>query len=275
MGYTHLEPGSELEVTCHCYSFDHKNSKNSISDLVTLSLAELIRMEQESIEKEKAIFTRMKEIGGEWSQQAQETLAFRKAQAYLRTPPIKHTSNQLVDKDHNWHEISNTVYKLIWRIYENTRWDKKAEKSVTVSWELSWYLMYNTPNNPDFSGPGQHIAGQDRKRFGTQADMEKYLQGRLKAHAHLFTEISPPIPKDHIKRFCVNGVLLPGYTVEEPMTPDPEKISELLDLLDDDLLAEPSEGQEPQPEEPSPEAVWSKNRKQKTSVNQEKRPPVR
>ena len=46
--------------------------------------------------------------------------------------------------------------------------------------------------------------------------MEKYLQGRINAYIHLFKEISPPIPAEHEKRFCVNGVLLPGYTVEAP-----------------------------------------------------------
>jgi len=44
--------------------------------------------------------------------------------------------------------------------------------------------------------------------------MQKYLNGRIKAHSHLFTEISPPIPKEYAKHFQVNGQLLPGYTVQ-------------------------------------------------------------
>ena len=31
---------------------------------------------------------------------------------------------------------------------------------------------------------------------------------------HLFTEISPPIPKEYEHHFMVHGTLLPGYTVE-------------------------------------------------------------
>ena len=76
--------------------------------------------------------------------------------------------------------------------------------------------------------------------------MEKYLQGRIAAYAHLFTELSPPVPADARQRFCVNGVLLPGYTVEAPIPPRPD-VDELLSLLEDgdmDAL--------PQPEEPAP-----------------------
>ena len=42
-----------------------------------------------------------------------------------------------------------------------------------------------------------------------------YIQGRIKAYSHLFTEISPPIPKDLEKSFMVHGYLLPGYVTEE------------------------------------------------------------
>ena len=36
----------------------------------------------------------------------------------------------------------------------------------------------------------------------------------LKAYAHLFTEISPPIPDVYTRPFIVHGQLLPGYTTE-------------------------------------------------------------
>lgn len=35
-----------------------------------------------------------------------------------------------------------------------------------------------------------------------------------KGQVHLFTEISPPIPKEYEHHFMVHGTLLPGYTVE-------------------------------------------------------------
>ena len=80
--------------------------------------------------------------------------------------------------------------------------------------------------------------------------MEKYLQGRIAAYSHLFTEISPPIPADARKRFCVNGVLLPGYTVEVP-APPPPNVDELLSLLEDGDMDALSQTEEP-PSAPPP-----------------------
>ena len=78
--------------------------------------------------------------------------------------------------------------------------------------------------------------------------MERYLQGRIKAYAHLFTEISPPIPAEEKRRFCVNGVLLPGYTVEITMD---QAVSDLLAMVEDDDLA--ALAQDTPPKTPVPE----------------------
>ena len=66
------------------------------------------------------------------------------------------------------------------------------------------------------------ITGQNRKRFTDKAEMERYLEGRKTAYAHLFTEVSPPIPPDYAKCFQVNGLLLPGYTLQGD-TPPPAR----------------------------------------------------
>ena len=50
--------------------------------------------------------------------------------------------------------------------------------------------------------------------FASREALDKYLNGRIKAHAHYFTEISPAIPKEYADCFKVNGCLLPGYTIE-------------------------------------------------------------
>lgn len=63
-------------------------------------------------------------------------------------------------------------------------------------------------------GYGKQIAGQRNKRYTDKAAAMKYLEGRKKAYAHLFTEVSPPIPQEYENHFCVHGTLLPGYTVE-------------------------------------------------------------
>ena len=42
-----------------------------------------------------------------------------------------------------------------------------------VAWELSWSLHFNTTQNPDCTGSGRRLAGQDRKVFKNRMDMEK------------------------------------------------------------------------------------------------------
>ena len=56
-----------------------------------------------------------------------------------------------------------------------------------------------------------------------------FFRRRIAAYAHLFQELSPPLPENHAHLFSVNGQLLPGYTVQ-PHQPSPQ---ELLDFLED------------------------------------------
>lgn len=93
MGYTHLEPGQECEIVERVYSCD---GNSDISALVQLSPAKLDELAQASMEKEKTIYAEALAIVGRWKQQAYETVAYHKAQAYLRTLPVTHTSNQWV-----------------------------------------------------------------------------------------------------------------------------------------------------------------------------------
>lgn len=120
---------------------------------------------------------------------------------------------------------------MSYHIYEETRYDKDAQKSVPVAWTLTWDVYTNNPrNNGNYGNRVATIAGQSRKRYGNKADMEKYLAGRIKTYSHLFTEISPPIPPEYAKVFAVNGKLLPGYTVqggEPPQTLPPERAADI------------------------------------------------
>lgn len=237
MAYTHLDPGVAIEVSNHVY---HSSDKARVFELVKLPLEELKKQETASIEKEKEIFSKFSDIEAQWTAQAAETVSLREAQVYLKARPVEHTSNQWKNDQYDRHELSNMVYQMSYRVYEQTRYDRSAQKSVTVAWELTWDLSFNTIQHPDpdNTGPGWKIAGQDRKRFTDKAAMEKYLQGRIAAYAHLFTVISPPIPKGQEKRFSVHGVLLPGYTVEVPERTPQEVANELLDFLDDGDIGE-------------------------------------
>ena len=103
-------------------------------------------------------------------------------------------------------------------IYENTRYDKEAQKSIPYSWTLTWSVRTNSPSRTQAK-----IAGQDRKVFTDKAAMEKYLNGRIKAYDRLFTEISPPIPQEYADYFKVNGMLMPDYTIEGEEPPQQQQ----------------------------------------------------
>ena len=126
MSYSHLDPGRELEICGHLYS-----NQMDLSELVQLPPAELCKREEASVEQEKAIYAKMLEIEKEWVQQAIQTLAFRKAQQYLKVPPTLHTSNKWVKGEYDWHEISNMVYKFTWHVYENSSWSRAEQKSIS------------------------------------------------------------------------------------------------------------------------------------------------
>ena len=188
--------------------FDTKGA--DISPLTALPLAELVKLREESAAAEQTVFENLKVQASAWEEQAGKTLLFDKAIEYARIPEVKHTANKWQDEDNDRHTISNRVYKMSYHVYENTRYDKAAQKSIPYSYTLSWNVYTNSPH-----GYGQaKIAGQDRKVFADRAAMEKYLNGRIKAYEKLFTEISPAIPQEYAEQFKVNGQLLPGYTVE-------------------------------------------------------------
>ena len=202
-----LDAADKMKIERGIY-FDTKGA--DISPLTALSLAELMKLREESAAAEQTVFENLKVQASAWEEQAGKTLLFDKAIEYARIPEVKHTANKWQDEDNDRHIISNRVYKMSYHVYENTRYDKAAQKSIPYSYTLSWNVYTNSPH-----GYGQaKIAGQDRKVFADRAAMEKYLNGRIKAYEELFTEISPAIPPEYAEQFRVNGQLLPGYTVE-------------------------------------------------------------
>ena len=103
------------------------------------------------------------------------------------------------------------VYYMYYRIDEIAIYDSALKKNIPVAWTVSWYV---TVQNPGKTYHDTQIAGQRNKRYGDKESLEKYLQGRIKAYAHLFNEISPAIPKIYENHFCINGQLLPGYSLQ-------------------------------------------------------------
>lgn len=203
----HLTPGSELKIehSVVCENVD-------ISTLITMGTDSLEAMRQGSIDGEQKAYEIVVAAAKQWEQQAAATQTINRALEYLRTPEIEHTGNQWKDTD-NWRadqKISNRVYQMTCSIWEDTKYDRETKQSVPVAWYVTWEVRIHSPKQ----GYGAKIAGQNQKRYTDKNAAIKYLDGRKKAYSHLFTEISPPIPKEYEHHFMVHGTLLPGYTVE-------------------------------------------------------------
>ena len=202
-----LEPASTMRIERRIY---FESGKADLSEMVKLPLAELLSLRAESAAAEQEVFDRLKEQAAAWEEQAGRTLFLDKALEYARTLPVTHTANRWEAPDEYRHIRSNMVYQMDYSISENTRYDSAAQKSVPYSWTLRWSLYTNSPHG----NQREKIAGQDRKVFSSREELDRYLNGRIKAHEHYFTEISPAIPKEYADCFKVNGCLLPGYTIE-------------------------------------------------------------
>ena len=202
-----LEPASTMRIERRIY---FESGKADLSEMVKLPLAELLSLRAESAAAEQEVFDRLKEQAAAWEEQAGRTLFLDKALEYARTLPVTHTANRWEAPDEYRHIRSNMVYQMDYSISENTRYDSAAQKSVPYSCTLRWSLYTNSPHG----NQREKIAGQDRKVFSSREELDRYLNGRIKAHDHYFTEISPAIPKEYADCFKVNGCLLPGYTIE-------------------------------------------------------------
>ena len=215
-----LETAEAMRIERRIY-FEAKDGE--IAPYVSLPLEQLHAMREESAAAEQAIFNDLSSRAAAWEQQAGKTLLLDKAIEYTRTTVVQHTSNEWQKGEYDRYTRSNRVYQMNYHIYENTRYDREKQQSVPYSYSLTWGVYTNSPNR---NGQAK-IAGQDRKVFSDKAAMEKYLNGRIKAYDRLFTEISPPIPQEYAEHFKVNGMLLPGYTIEgeEPPQQQPQAVA--------------------------------------------------
>ena len=199
--FDNLTEGSKIKVERSIYV-----DETDMSDLISKPIGEICVMREESVKKETSAFEKAQQAAQEWEKQAAVTRQLDMAIEYLKTPEAQHTSNKWVKgkNDYDFTTISNKVYTMSYRLREGYSWRGKPAK-----WEIQWRLTTNSPRQ----NYNKQIAGQD-KSYSTKEEAEKYLQGRIKAYSHLFTEISPPIPEEYTSPFKLHGQLLPGYTVE-------------------------------------------------------------
>lgn len=200
--YDRLTEGSKIQIEHTIYV-----NETDMSDLISKPISEILAMREESVTKEKTAFEKVRQIAQNWEKQAAITRRFDRAIEYLRVPEVSHTSNkwEKAKGEFDYNRISNKVYKMSYRIYERFSYRTNAKK-----YQVRWDIYTNRPQSQD----SYKVAGQERICL-TREEAEKYIQGRIKAYSHLFTEISPPIPKEYEKSFMVHGHLLPGYITEE------------------------------------------------------------
>ena len=199
-----LLPGRELKVDRSVYGDSY-----DISDLVQKTPDELQALFADSTNSEQTVFQIVIAAVNQWEKRAAITQHYLRALAYVKTPEPENTDNKWTTDKNGTRTISNKVYKMTCQLEETTRWNLWKGKGLAPRWCVRWALYTNSP----VYGRNIRIAGQDRQ-FEDKSEAEKYLNGRIAAHAKLFTEVSPTIPKDHASCFYVSSTLLPGYQVE-------------------------------------------------------------
>ena len=230
--YDYLEEGEKLKLE---HEVKYQLNDKILLPLVNASYYDLIELRNIAVTGEQKLLEQLKELAEVWEQKAALTMLIDCALSYKRVPQVEHTSNQWQRSNYRDTEIiSNMVYKMSVSLHEDNHYDNDTGQFVTDAWCVTWGVSLNTPDEYRT----KKIAGQDRKRFSDKNAALKYIDGRKKAYAHLFTEISPPIPERYADRFSKNGLLLPGYVVEGklPLTTDVKAVDFLNALSDGEFM---------------------------------------
>ena len=223
-----LEEGEKLRLE---HDLRFQPNDKILLPLVNASDFDLYELRALAVSGEKKVFEQLKELAKVWEQKAALTMLIDRALSYKRVPQVEHTSNQWQQSHYRDTEIvSNMVYKMSVSLHEDNHYDNDTGQFVSDAWIVTWGVSLNTPDEYRT----KKIAGQDRKRFSDKDAALKYIEGRKKAYAHLFTEISPPIPERYADRFSKNGLLLPGYVVDgKPVLRTDVKAADFLNALSD------------------------------------------
>ena len=228
-----LTTGETLKMV-HTLWFSEYNASPFMAFLTDKPTEELQEMLKSSEAAEKSIFDKLKAAASEWEAQAAQTLLLEKVLEYVRTPEVSHTSNE-------WKQIQGGAWEISNRVYQMRYVFVPVPQSKAV--RVTWGIVYNTPQqpgNPRYAnswGDSRYIVRQEKKPYDSVEAAQRYIQGRFNLYAHLFTELSPPVPNDCKRMFMVNGHLLPGYTLAPPERTKEEAVKDLLDCLEDGDVA--------------------------------------
>ena len=269
-----LTTGETLKMV-HTLWFSEYNASPFMALLTDKPTSELQEMLKSSEAAEKSIFDRLKAAVSEWEAQAAQTLLLEKVLEYVRTPEVSHTSNE-------WKQIQGGAWEISNRVYQMRYVFVPVPQSKAV--RVTWGIVYNTPQqpgNPRYAnswGDSRYIVRQEKKPYDSVEAAQRYIQGRFNLYAHLFTELSPPVPNDCKRMFMVNGHLLPGYTLAPPERTKEEAVKDLLDCLEDGDVA-PSAPLLEEPPAPKPKPAPSPSKPSRTAAKKKSGPkksgPVR
>ena len=207
-----LEAGSKLKIE---HSISNRDNGTRLAQLTHMSAEKLAELRAESAGKEETIYKKLRAATGEWEVQAAQTMLLDDAIEYVKTPPVKHTSNQWVAEQYGC-ECSNMVYKMVYSVREESKYNHSTKQQDVVAWVVDWRLYYNFPQH---NRGGGNIAGQERKKFTEKEKADNYIIGRIAAFSDYFKELSPPVPANLAWKFSRNGQLLPGYSVQGKAPP--------------------------------------------------------
>ena len=197
-------PGRQIRVehTVELSDYD-------ISEWLKQSPQDIRELYFRSVRCEEKAFETLQASMKNWETVAVATRKLELAMKYLEIDPVEHTGNKWVEDEKGQRTISNMVYKMTCSITENTRWNLWSSSALNKRWHVEWQVVFNTPKPHHYIV----IAGKERK-YSDRYDADNYLNGRIRAFAKYFKEISPPIPADYKYAFTESGMLLPGYRVE-------------------------------------------------------------
>lgn len=89
-----FNPGEHIELE-RSVEFDRWNvDRSDLAELVKLPLQELQAKRKDGATAEKTIFGKVQVAAEEWVEQAAQTMLLDRAIEYVKTPEVKHTSNE-------------------------------------------------------------------------------------------------------------------------------------------------------------------------------------
>ena len=130
-----MNEGAKLKLE-HTVEYDYFfRDVPEMAPLIVLPISELMEKREASVKLEKEIYANLQSGVKEWEKQAAQTLLLDRALEYVQTPTVKHTSNEWEQqKDGSW-EISNLVYKMSYKIWEDTEGDKRGRGLFRGNWK--------------------------------------------------------------------------------------------------------------------------------------------